>query len=125
MERSDRLLRLLFDGRRGGGMKDKRPQFIPGYLAACARTPILTAGELPGGGDLFRTCTRAVVEIQTSLALIEPPAPVHGVAGEPFGLSRLDGPTPCDCAGGCSRAHARSCERCGAAVSAVTDKGKG
>lgn len=48
-------------------MKDKRPQFIPGYLAACARTPILTAGELPGGGDLFRTCTRAVVEIQTSL----------------------------------------------------------
>lgn len=47
--------------------KDKRPQFIPGYLAAYLGTPILTAGELPGGGELFRTCARAVDEEQLPL----------------------------------------------------------
>ena len=41
--------------------KDKHGQVLLGdYLRAYAATPIITEGNLPGGGALFSDCTRAV-----------------------------------------------------------------
>ncbi len=41
--------------RRGPALRD----FVPGYIEAVQRTPIQTAANLPGGGELFETCARA------------------------------------------------------------------
>ncbi len=53
--------------KRGPALRD----FIPGYIAAVQRTPIQTAGNLPGGGRLFEVCTRAVEATGEQLALAE------------------------------------------------------
>ena len=51
--------------------RDRKGQaFVPGFLAAAAGTPIMTAGELPGGGALFaRRATAAETEQLSILAL--------------------------------------------------------
>ena len=43
--------------------------FVPGFLAAAASTPIMTDGELPGGGALFRDPVSAPVEHQLPLVI--------------------------------------------------------
>jgi len=52
--------------------RDRKGQaFVPGFLAAAAGTPIMTAGELPGGGGLFAQRARAVEAEQLSLMALE------------------------------------------------------
>jgi hypothetical protein len=92
------MLRLLLDrhGEAGGVTRDRKGQtFMPGFLTAVWHTPVISEGQLPGGGDLFAACARAVESAQIP-------------------------PRVCDCTGGCSRAHAAICPRC--AVSQITDR---
>lgn len=36
-------------------IRDRKGQaFVPGFLDAAASTPLETAGELPGGGEMFK-----------------------------------------------------------------------
>jgi hypothetical protein len=52
--------------------RDRKGQvFVPGFLSAAAGTPIMTAGELPGGGALFSQRARAVEREQLSLMALE------------------------------------------------------
>ena len=60
--------------------RDRRGQaFVPGFLDAAARTPIETAGELQGGGELFREHAPAPREEQGPLF------PVSSVTDKPRG----------------------------------------
>jgi hypothetical protein len=41
--------------------RDRKGQtFMPGFLTAVWHTPVISEGQLPGGGDLFAACARAV-----------------------------------------------------------------
>jgi len=52
--------------------RDRKGQgFVPGFLDAAARTPVLTDGELPGGGALFRQQARQSADEQLGLGLGE------------------------------------------------------
>lgn len=51
--------------------RDKHGQaFLGDFLRAYAATPILTEGNLPGGGALFAVCTRAAEAPGEQLALL-------------------------------------------------------
>ena len=53
-------------------VRDKKGQMLLGdYLRAYAATPILTEGNLPGGGRLFETCSRALDDEPEQMDFVE------------------------------------------------------
>jgi hypothetical protein len=52
--------------------RDRKGQtFVPGFLTAVWHTPVISEGHLPGGGELFASCTRAAEVAGEQLPLLD------------------------------------------------------
>lgn len=71
--------------------RDRKGQaFVPGFLTAVYHTPVITEGELPGGGGLFASCTRAA-EVGPVVVVLSSLGPV-AYAHRPGVIQRTDTP---------------------------------